>query len=194
MEPVTPPSGPLQREGSGASPTVSALVAVVGDTGSLPAVGLGPALGIDVAWTGLELRALGLLLPSTQGSIDADDPTSPGADIQLVTGAALVCIPLATNATALVIAACAGGEVGRLSGRGTRVDRPYSSAAWWWAARADVAARWTLPVEALAIELVLTAAAPLSREEFVLRDIGSVHQPANVIARASLGLRVELGP
>lgn len=188
------PVGSLESEPTGAAPRVSALGALVGDTGSLPAPGVGIALGLDVAWTGVELRALGLLLPSREGSIDANDPASPGADIHLVTGGALVCLPLSTNATSVVIAACAGGELGRLSGRGTHVDRPYSSATWWLAARADVAARWTLLVRALELELVITAAAPLSRDEFVLRDIGSVHQPANVVGRASLGLRVDFGP
>jgi hypothetical protein len=185
MDPASMPVEILESDASGAAPKVSALGAVVGDTGSLPSLGVGVTLGVDLAWTGLELRALGMLLPSREGSVDANDPASPGADISLVTGGALVCVPLATNV---------GGELGRLSGRGTHVDQPYSSTAWWLAARADLAARWALPMDALALELALTAAAPLSRDEFVLRDIGSVHQPANVVGRASLGLRVDLGP
>jgi len=177
-----------------AGPRVGAFGAMVGDTGSLPALSVGIALGFSVAWPAVEFRALGTFLPSKEGFVAPSDPASPGAEIGLVTAGVLACMPFATNAAAVALSACAGWELGRLSGRGTGVDVSRSSTALWSAARADLGARWAFPGHWLGLELALTAVAPISQDEFVLRDIGSVHEPANVVGRASLGLRIDLGP
>jgi hypothetical protein len=45
----------------------------------------------------------------------------------------------------------------------------------------------------LAVELGMTVAVPIWRDEFVLEEVGSVHRPAAVVGRASLSLRAALG-
>jgi hypothetical protein len=173
---------------------LAAFGALVGDAGSLPSFGLGVAVGADVAWPSLELRASGVLLPGAEGSVHAGDPTSPGARIGLVAGGLSMCAPLATRVVSAELAACVGAELGRLSGHGTQIDTPHSSATWWSAPRADLALRWALPLPRLALELGVTVAAPIWRHEFVLEGVGSVHRAAPVVGRGSLSLRADLGP
>jgi hypothetical protein len=172
-------------------PHLAAFGAVVADAGSLPSVGAGIAVGVDLAWPALELRAMGMVLPGAEGSVDPRDPASPGAELGLVAGGLLVCAPLSARAVGASLAACLGAELGRLSGHGTRIETPHSSTTWWSAPRADVGARWALPVPWLALELGVTVAAPIWRDEFVLQGVGSVHRPAAVIGRASLSLRAD---
>lgn len=172
----------------------AAFGAMVGDAGSLPAFGLGVAVGADVAWPSVQLRALGMLLPGAEGSVDPNDPASPGAEIGLAAGGLLVCAPLSTRLAGAELVACGGAELGRLSGQGIRIDTSHSSATWWSALRADVAGRWALPLRGLALELGITMAAPIWRDEFVLEGVGSVHRAAPVVGRATLSLRADFGP
>lgn len=183
----------ISAEPTGASAHLAAFGAIVGDAGTLPAFGLGVALGADMAWPGLELRALGMLLPGAEGSVNPRDPASPGAEIGLVAAGLLACAPLSTRWMGAELAGCLGAELGRLSGHGVRIDTSHSSTTWWSAPRADVRGRWALPLHGLALELGITGAAPIWRDEFVLEGVGSVHRSAAVVGRASLSLRAEFG-
>jgi hypothetical protein len=169
-------------------PDVVALGLLVADTGSLPAPALGVAAGAGLAWPAVELRVLGTLLPERRQDIDPRDAESPGAKVGLVTGSAIVCAPLALNASLIALRACVGWELGRLAATGTRVTTPHHAATFWSAARLDFAACWARATGPLGLELHLTALAPLTRNEFVLENIGTVYRPANVAARASLGI------
>jgi hypothetical protein len=173
---------------SGTGPGFAGLAWVVADTGSLPAAGLGVAVGAELAWSSFSLRALGLLLPAQEGSVDPTDPASPGAEIGLMLGSVLGCIPIATGQHAIALDACAGWELGQLSGQGTGVQTPHQNGTLWSAARIDLSGRWTLLESGLGVELLITAAAPLTRDEFILKEIGSVYRPASVVGRAGLGL------
>jgi hypothetical protein len=181
-------SSELEPDTASSGPALAASAWLIGDTGTLPAMAWGLGVGAGLGWPAFELRALGTLLPERKGSVDPGDPRSAGAEIGLLAGGVMACLPLALNHAALELSACAGGELGALSGSGTGVSTPYHQRTLWAAARFDAAARWMLPHTALAIEALLTAAAPLSRDEFVLRDIGSVHRPESVLGRAALGL------
>lgn len=200
-EPSGPPSSPTNEEAAIAEatsepepdaetsgPELAASAWLIGDSGTLPAMAWGLGAGAGLGWPGLELRFLGTLLPERKGSVDPGDPRSPGAEIGLLAGGVLACLPLALNQSALELSACAGAELGALSGGGTGVSTPYHQRTLWAAARFDAAARWMLPHTAFALEALVTAAAPLSRDEFVLRDIGRVHRPESVLGRAALGL------
>ena len=90
--------------------------------------------------------------------------------------------------TAEQAAAAVGGELGQLTGTGTRVPVPHERHRPWAAARLDLAARWPLPSLPLGLELMVTLAAPLLRDDFVLKDLGTVYHPPNVLGRAGLGL------
>jgi hypothetical protein len=168
-------------------PRLSLELAALADTGSLPGAGLGASLGVGLRWPLLELRAHGLWLPARHAQVDAADPASPGADLSLLAGAVLACTAL-SEARLIDVSACAGAELGRISGEGDRVSTPHTERRLWAAARVDLAGRWALPGSPLGLELLVTMAAPLLRDEFVLKDIGTVHQPPNVVGRAALGL------
>ena len=186
---VAPPLDAAEPSSEEPGPALGVRAAFVADTGSLPRPALGAAAGARLAWAAFELSAEALLLPKSGGSVDTGDPTSPGAELGLVTGALLACVPLQTGASAIQVSGCAGAELGRLWGTGTRVAAPHTKLAWWSAARVDLDAEWALSTTPFALGLTVTAAAPLIRDDFVLKDIGSVHQPASVVGRASLGMR-----
>lgn len=193
-----PPTAPVEERRPAASglatsgPALAASAWIIGDTGTLPSMGWGLGVGAELGWPGFELRALGTLLPEREGTIDASDARSPGAEIGLLAGGVLACLPVALHEAALALSACAGGELGALSGDGTGVSTPYHQRTLWAAARFDVVARWALPHTAVAIEALVTAAAPLTRDEFILKDIGRVHRPESVLGRAALGVRLSI--
>ena len=169
-------------------PRVAVLGWLVADTGSLPGAGLGVAAGAELSWSMLGLRAVGLFLPPREGHVAGGDATSPGAELSLLAGSLLACVPLSDDGRALQLLACAGWELGQLSGTGTQVATPYESSTLWSAGRIDLGAGWLIPGSPLALELLVSVLAPFARDEFILKDIGVVHQPANVVARAGLGL------
>lgn len=186
-EPPSDASAPLPASETSPAPLHAVLgAALIADTGSLPAAGFGAEIGARLAGSRFELHARGLLLPSREASIDTGEPSSPGAELGLLAGALLGCVPLSHGVVDL--AACAGAELGQLSGRGTHVATPHERRSLWSAARLDLTARKPLPSLPLALELGFSAAAPLLRDDFILKDIGTVHRPANVVGRASLGL------
>jgi hypothetical protein len=171
-----------------AGPELAALAFAVGDTGSLPDPAIGVAVGAGVRWSQLELRGAGLLLPARHGAVDDRANGAAGADIELLAGWASACAPLSLKADAVELGVCAGWEIGRLRATGTGVVRSYRKSRLWTAPRLDVATRWAFSGGPLSLELLVTALAPLRRDEFILKDIGSVHSPPNVIARAQVGL------
>jgi hypothetical protein len=191
-----PPSEPSAEDTVGTvlsrsdatGPGIVGLAWVVADTGSLPAAGLGVAVGAELVWPSFSLRALGLLLPEREGNVDRTDPASPGAEIGLALGSLLGCLSIATGQHAIQLDACAGWEVGQLAGQGTRVQTPHQNGTLWSAAHIDLSGRWPLLDAGLGVELLIMAAAPLTRDEFILREIGSVYRPASVVGRAGLGL------
>jgi hypothetical protein len=162
------------------------------DTGSLPRGGAGLALGAGLAWPAVELQLLGTLLPPRESRIDVADPESPGVELGLVAASLSGCVPLAANGSAVAVAVCVGWELGMLSGQGTRVDDPHHQRALWSAGRIDLAASWRIPNSPFQLELRVSGLAPLTRDDFILGDIGSVHRPAAVVGRAGLGVRWEI--
>lgn len=179
---------PAATDSTAPGPRVALLGWLMADTGSLPGAGLGVSAGAGLAWSMLELRALGLFLPPREGHPDGGDASSPGAELSLWAGALLACAPLSDPARQLQVLACAGWELGQLSGTGTQVATPHESSTLWSAGRIDLGAGWLIPGSPLALELLASVLAPLARDEFILKGIGAVHQPASVVARAGLGL------
>ena len=145
-------------------------------------------MGLWLSWSSLELRAIGTLLPEREGTLVTSDPRSPGVSIGLLAGGAVGCVPVALRSSSLDMALCAGAELGQLSGSGTRVLVPYERRTLWAAARVELATRLRLFQSPLALELLVTALAPFTRDEFFLKDLGEVYRPASVVGRLGLGL------
>lgn len=183
---LAPAADAVQQESAG--PTLAAAAWAIADSGTLPASALGASLGVGLAWPSLELRAIGTFLPEREGTLSASDPRSPGVSIGLLAGGLVGCVPVALQTQSLGMAVCAGAELGQLSGSGTRVIAPYQRQTLWAAARVELATRLGLGQTPLGLELLATALAPFTRDEFILKDLGDVHRPATVIGRLGLGL------
>jgi hypothetical protein len=180
------------REAEPATAWVPALSAwLIGDAGSLPEPGLGAALGAELAWGRITLRALGTLLFEQHATLGSAPAPAPGADLDLLAGSLLACTsPFAGARGELAALACLGLEIGRLAGVGTDVAEPRRGSALWAAPRIDLEALWSVPGSALRLSAALTAAAPLNRDEFALTGIGTVHQPPSIVGRLSVGVGV----
>jgi hypothetical protein len=101
-------------------------------------------------------------------------------------------LPWGRGRTALTWSVCLGFEAGRLEGAGVGVTEPRRGSAVWLAPLVQLGASWAVPDTALRLELALLGAAPLNRDEFKLRELGTVHQPSPGIGRLSLGVGVDL--
>lgn len=186
--PVAAPIVAADPEAAGSGPTLAGVAWMVGDSGTLPAPGLGLGVGVALVWPGVEVRAVGTWLPKREGTLIATDPSSPGTSIGLVAGSALGCVPVGVERAIVDVMACVGWELGQLSGSGTHVSVPYEQRRLWSAARLDVAARWPVPGTPVGLELSVAGVVPFTRDEFILKDLGTVHRPASVIGRLGLGV------
>lgn len=164
---------------------------LLGDAGSLPGASLGAALGAELGWRKIELRALGTVLFERETQLETPSSPAPGAKLQLVTGGMLACAaPFGSLRAPFAPFACFGAELGRLSGVGTGVASPRRGSALWAAPLVQLGAAWAVPDTALRLSTALVAATPLARDEFALRDIGTVHRPPSVVGRLSIGVSV----
>jgi hypothetical protein len=163
---------------------------VMGDLGSLPAPALGMAIGVELGWPGVQLRALGTLWLEQHAQLGSE-ATALGGDINLALGALLACTsPLSPSARVLLLSVCGGGEAGRLSGSGTGVSERRVGATLWLAPRVDSGIFWQLPDTRLRIGAQLSVVVPLVRDELALDQLGVVHQPASLVGRAAFGADV----
>lgn len=187
---TVPAADTAAPDGAGHGPTLAGAAWLIGDSGTLPVSTLGAGVGLELAWSGLQLRAIGTFLPEREGTLVASDPRSPGVSVGLLAGGMVGCLPLALRTASLGLAVCAGAELGQLYGTGTHVLVAYQRRALWGAARVELAARLALPGTPLALEMLATALAPLTRDEFILKDLGEVYRPASLVGRLGLGLSV----
>jgi hypothetical protein len=180
---------PHQPALGGRGPDASLSLWVLADAGSTPAPDAGVAMVIDLAWERFSLRAFGTLLFSRHANVaGARDPTL-GADLGLLAGSLIGCFaPLPALAAALRLEACAGAELGSVSGRGTGLRAPREGSALWLAPRSDVLISWRVPETNLMLGGWLALLVPLTRNRFYLEDIGVVHEPGGIAARAGVGV------
>jgi hypothetical protein len=162
---------------------------LLGDGGSLPRPGVGVAAGAQLESSHVQLRALGTWLFAQEDTLALAGEPAPGAELGLATGALLACVtPFGASASGLSAFGCGGWELGRLWGQGVGVQEAGYGAALWNAPRFDVGATWALGGSGLHLGVQLTLALPLSRDEFVLGELGSVHRPPAAVGRLAFGL------
>jgi hypothetical protein len=161
----------------------SAALGLVADAGALPRWAFGPALEGSLRTGGLLVMAQAGLLPS-EATMGANQI---GGDFTLIFGAVLGCA--LTELKSITVAGCAGGELGRISGRGVGVSDPRLGAALWIAGRTElgvgipIATRLTLLVR-------VGAALPASRPTFVVNGSVPVHRAGAVTFRSLLGIEL----
>jgi hypothetical protein len=158
------------------------------DTGSLPRPGLGVALGAQLEAGYFQLRATATLLFEQHRELAVPADPVPGADLDLFAGALSACwVPFGSSAP-LAVYGCGGWELGRLSGAATGVLMPRQGAALWSAPRADFGVSWAIWETGLRLGALLTLELPLARDDFELRELGSVHRAPGVVGRVAVGL------
>jgi hypothetical protein len=165
---------------------LAAVVTLAGilDTASLPGPALGVALSGGARYAGFAFEVQGTALVPQMLELGAGQ----SAEFNLLAGALFVC--LTPGAASLTLLACAGLELGRMSGEGHGVTNPKLGSALWDAVRLDLggelplSANWRLSAR---VGLML----PVSRPEFQL-DGQDIYRPAALGFRAGLG--VELWP
>jgi hypothetical protein len=179
-----PPESDTQRRG----PALGALLAAVADRGSLPAPALGVSVGLGLAWDRTTLRALATLFIAQNVEVVG----ARGAELDLIFGTVQACTNVLSEAATFSIPLCVGTDLGALSGVGVGIPRPRRASMPWVAPRIDAGVFWDIPDTRLRLGTLLTVAAPLNRDEFVLDGIGTVHRPSRVVGRGSLGLELHL--
>jgi hypothetical protein len=182
-------SNELSLEAPGIVPGVS--IGVVGDAGSLPETALGVAFGVELGTQRWQLRALGTLLLDQHHQLGSSGP-APGAELGLATGALSACTLSVSSLPPLEVLGCAGWELGQLSGAGRGVPNPRQGTKLWSAPLLGGGARWHVPGTAFRLGATVDLAAPLGRDEFVLRGVGRVHRPGSIVGRVVLGAALTL--
>ncbi len=177
--------------GTAWSPALAARL--LADSGSLPRAGLGVGIGAALRGRKLALDAQATLLFGQHVALA--EPTSaagaPGADLSLLIGSLSACVaPFGSFEASFAAVACAGWELGRLSAEGTGVQTPRSVSQWWTAPRLAAGLSWAVPASPLRLGLELSAAAPLKRDDFFLRELGNVHRAPMAVGRLALGVDV----
>lgn len=168
-----------------------ALALLVGDAGSLPAGGLGAALGVEVGWSAVQLRLTGTMFFDQRVGVALPGGARGGADVNLAVGGLLVCSStLSTPSARLSLPLCAGVELGRLAGVGRGVPNAREGAVPWVAPLVEGGMYWRIPGTALRVAALVSAVVPLNRDRFVVRGLGPVHQPSSVAGRGSLGIEL----
>jgi hypothetical protein len=138
------------------------------------------ALALRRADWSLELAAA-LLLPR---HAELGGEASPSSDIDWIGGQLALCRALGRH-----LNACAGMEVGRLSGVGSGVDEPATARGGWLAPIAEARLHGDLfGSDTFSWQLGLGVAAALSRPEFGFEDLGVLHRPSAASARLFVGL------
>lgn len=190
---VEPAPAPAPVESNAPVPSFSAWL--LGDAGTLPSFAAGAALGAELGWRRLQLRALGLLLfeQHVDRSGESGLPANAGADLALFAGSISACAAaVGSFRSDGAVFLCAGPELGRLSGSGTGVSVRRSGGSLWFAPRLDVGGFWHVPGSSVDLSLSASAAAPLLRDEFVLEGAVPVHRAGSVVGRLALGVTLSL--
>jgi hypothetical protein len=181
--PAEPPkvvAAPSQAEQpSGARFPVA--LAAVADAGALPHAGLGPGLGVAVAWRRLVIIGEGAVIFSPEAHVAGNS----GGRFRLIVGAVLACLDRPVGA--LDILGCAGGEAGAVQAEGIGIDRPRLENVGWEAGRLELGLTGRLS-SAISIFVRGGAAIPWSRPTFTLNnETLAVHRPAVISGRLTVG-------
>lgn len=174
-----PPPAPVRHD-----PTFSVALDGVVDSGSLPAWAYGAraTVGLLARHGSLDLRST-FWLPRTKAS-----PSFAGAGGQFALAEAAIALCAGSDRSrTLAAGVCVGPAVEWMRGEGFGVTDPGSASALWPAAFVDGAVQIGLSRE-LALRAGVGAIAGWGIPTFAIRQVGTIHAPHAVAARATLGL------
>jgi len=168
----------------------SAVVGALLERGLLPHAGVGPELGVGLAWRRSRATLSGLWLPPAR-SPRGDDGGKVA--VSLWAARAGYCHTLLGRPRAR-LAGCAGLELGRAAGQGIALARPETRRTLWCAA--SLSARLsTQLVRRLGLYLEPGLAVPFVRRQFVSSDgqgqrLAILHTPQATSKRVSVGIEL----
>jgi len=166
-------------------PPTSIAIAAFGmvDQGSMPSAALG--IGGAIAWMSGRARveAGAASLPASTASVTADG--SRGGHFQLAMAQLRVCYDI-LPAGLFSLSPCAAGEVGSMAATGFGVQAPSSGTALFVAAGPGILGAIRLG-DAFALRVTADLGLVFTRAQFVLDQVGAVHQPSVFAGSAALG-------
>jgi hypothetical protein len=163
-----------------------AAVSAIADWGSLPRLALGMELAGGFGVRPVEIEIVGTVLPPVEEMI-AQDPDR-GGNIGLLAGGLRGCYVL--HFVDVSGRACAGLEAGRMQGEGFgTTEWTDTRNALWMAGRLGLFARYGL-AGPIALRFGLEGLIRFTRPEFVLDNVGPVHEPKTAVGRLELGLEL----
>ncbi|HEX7668134.1 MAG TPA: hypothetical protein VF395_01055, partial [Polyangiaceae bacterium] len=156
-------------------------VAAVAHLGSLPKMAPGIAVGIDATWRYLRAGVGGTFLPSQTENATGGG----GSEIRLVFATAEACVQEPQGSVRPL--ACAGLDIGDMTGTGVGIAVSRSGSALWLAPRLEGGVSLALSQD-LALAVRLGAALPLRRPEFAFSGAENVFRPASFTGHGALGV------
>jgi hypothetical protein len=184
------PPEPAAVSGTAASPAQAprpwwwfARVGVVGDSGSLTGLSLGPSLGIGLAVHSTRVELSGVYLPAKD--LHAPEPNGPTlATLRLAAASLDACQEFFRGPT---LAPCFRVEAGQLHGQGQHLQSTLSTNSTWLLVLLGARAGMKL-FDALYGSIELSAGLPWNRPTFAIRGVSSVHEVPALIGRVELSL------
>lgn len=156
------------------------------EKGALPEIGFGVEIGAALEYAALRGGLSFATFASQEARLPGDDS---GGAFSLMFGALSVCAHPTINAWHLL--GCAGFELGSLSAEGKGIEHGRSGSALWTAPRAEIGVGYAL-APTLRFWLRGGGAFALARPEFLIEDLGEVHQPDNLSARGLIAFELVL--
>lgn len=199
--PVFSPAASRPPPSPARPPAVRAHVQLAGEAGTFR--DLSPMLRAGFSVAPEPLRVEATLVLAWAGKIAAPGTPEKGGELWLGAGALSACYEARLDRDgprpkdgpgAAFLAACAGVEAGAITATSYGVTAPATGRSPWVAPTAGGLFRWVF-ARRVALRADLLLGVPLLQPRFRIEGIGVVHEPAEVVGRAGLGVEVDLsGP
>ncbi len=186
--PVTPPVAetPSARPRTRFGQRIAVELAGVADGGSLAHVAPGIGLALRYAAPRFEIGLGGIWLPPQKAL--AGGRSDRGGDVDLLAIDLSGCFVPSWGGVRS--STCALFEAGSISAEGFGAAETHRKSRAWIAPGLSQATQLRLH-DRLSLRLAVWGLAPLRRPDFVLVNVGRVHQPAPVVVRLSIGLNLQ---
>ena len=171
--PPSPPSPPKIAIVPGAAAAL--------DVGNLASPAVGAELQLAVTRWWWSVVATAAAFPSQRASAPTE---GRGGRLSLLAAAVRACVG---GGALLRAEGCAGGELDRMHAEGFGVSSPGAATRVWFAPRVGARLAWRA-ASFLSVPLTVDVLVPFDRPSFVLENVGTVHRPAPVPFRATLGV------
>jgi hypothetical protein len=158
-------------------------LSLLGDAGSLPGLGAGPEFDVHAQWRWLRTELGFVWLPARRGL--AAGHADVGGSIRLLTLAARGCAVRGSGVW--TGGACIVFELGSMHATAFGAAVNGSGDISWISPGLGLTGGYSL-FPGLSLRARIEALVPLDRSEFILENVGPVHEPSQLVGRLSVGL------